>query len=361
MSMRIGVSTGGGDAPGLNAVIRAVVKTARRRYKWDVVGFEDGFEGLINIKDVMRLDEQKVQGILPQGGTILGTTNRGDPFNYQYKDMDGSTKIIDVSDRCLQNFESLQLDALISIGGDGTMAITQKFFEKGMPVVGVPKTIDNDLMATDVTFGFNTAVTTAMEAIDKLHTTAASHHRTMVLEVMGRDAGWIALEAGIAGGADLILIPEIPYDLDAAMKHIRRRYARGSNFSIAVIAEAAEPREENGDGEKPRRRASDTAGMFFSEMVRKNLDVDVRTIILGHLQRGGSPTAMDRMLGTRFGVHAVEMVAEGKFGRMVTLEGRFVKDVSIAEAAKQQKLVDPDGELVRTAESLGIFCGRSLK
>ncbi|MDP8207448.1 MAG: ATP-dependent 6-phosphofructokinase [Candidatus Electryonea clarkiae] len=357
--MRIGITTGGGDAPGLNAVIRAVVKTARRKYHWDVIGIEDGFHGLIDTRHIVKLDEAFVRGILPKGGTILGTTNRGNPFEYDYKNLDGTTTTLDVSDKCMENFESLGLDALIAIGGDGTMAITQKFFEKGMPVVGVPKTIDNDLMVTDVTFGFNTAVTTATDAIDKLHTTAEAHHRTMVLEVMGRDAGWIALEAGVSGGADLILIPEIPYDLDAALKYIRTRYARGSTFCIAVLAEAAVPAPHPTETYE-KRRDTDSPAPWFAGMVRKHLNVDVRTTILGHLQRGGGPTCFDRMLGTRFGVHAAELVKEEKFGRMVTLQGRSINDVLITEAAGKQKLVNPEGELIHTAEALGIFCGRKL-
>ena len=356
---RIAVTTGGGDAPGLNAVIRAVVKTARNRFNMEVIGIEDGFEGLINTRRIVDLDREAVSGILPKGGTILGTTNRGNPFEYDLKDAEGMTKTVDLSDKCMENFEALGLDALVAIGGDGSMHIAQRFYEKGMPVVGVPKTIDNDLLATDVTFGFNTAVTVATEAIDRLHTTAESHRRTMVLEVMGRDAGWIALEAGISGGADLILIPEIPYDVELALKYIKRRYARGSNFSIAVVAEAAKPLPHPYDNMN-RRRKSDTPGTWFAGMVQKHLGVDVRHLILGHLQRGGSPTTMDRMLGTRFGVHAAELVAEEAFGRMVALQGTQVVDVPIDEAIGKQKFVNPDGQLVRTAESMGIFCGRKL-
>ncbi len=356
---RVAVTTGGGDAPGLNAVIRAVVKTALNRYNVEVIGIEDGFEGLINTRRITQLDRKAVRGILPKGGTILGTTNRGNPFEYDLKEPDGSVRTVDLSDKCMENFEALALDALIAIGGDGTMSIAQRFFEKGMPVVGVPKTIDNDLLATDVTFGFNTAVTVATEALDRLHSTAESHRRTMVLEVMGRDAGWIALEAGISGGADLILIPEIPYDLDEALKFIKRRYARGSTFSIAVVSEAAKPLphpEENVN----RRRTSDTPGTWFAGMVAKRLGVDVRHIILGHLQRGGTPTTIDRMLGTRFGMHAMELAAESKFGQMVALRGNDVLDFPIVEAIGKQKFVDPDGQLVRTAEALGIYCGRPL-
>ncbi len=357
--MRIGVTTGGGDAPGLNAVIRAVVKTARSKYGWDVVGIEDGFTGLIDTRHISDLTSKSVRGILPMGGTILGTTNRGNPFEYVLEEIDGTSKKLDLSNKCMENFESLGLDALICIGGDGTMTIAQRFFEKGMPVIGVPKTIDNDLLATDITFGFRTAVNTAMEALDRLHTTAASHHRTMILEVMGRNAGWIAMEAGIAGDADLILIPEIPYDLDAALKHIKQRYARGSLFSIAVVAEAAKP-QENGKEEFELRRTADTCGGWFAGMVEKHLDVDVRTIVLGHLQRGGSPVSFDRVLGTRFGVYAVEMVAQKKFGRMVTLKGQNLSDELISEASGKQKLVDPNGEIIHTAEAMGIFCGRAL-
>ncbi|MFH0883501.1 MAG: ATP-dependent 6-phosphofructokinase [bacterium] len=356
---RVAVTTGGGDAPGLNAVIRAVVKTALNRYNVEVIGIEDGFEGLINTRRITQLDRKAVRGILPKGGTILGTTNRGNPFEYDLKEPDGSVRTVDLSDKCMENFEALSLDALIAIGGDGTMSIAQRFFEKGMPVVGVPKTIDNDLLATDVTFGFNTAVTVATEALDRLHSTAESHRRTMVLEVMGRDAGWIALEAGISGGADLILIPEIPYDLDEALKFIKSRYARGSTFSIAVVSEAAKPLphpEENVN----RRRKSDTPGTWFAGMVSKRLGVDVRHIILGHLQRGGTPTTIDRMLGTRFGMHAMELVADKKFGQMVALRGNDVLDVPIVDAIGKQKFVDPDGQLVRTAEALGIYCGRPL-
>lgn len=357
---RIAVTTGGGDAPGLNAVIRAVVKTALNRYNMEVIGIEDGFEGLINTRRISKLDREAVRGILPKGGTILGTTNRGNPFEYELKEPDGSSRTVDLSDKCMENFEALGLDALVAIGGDGTMHIAQRFFEeKGMPVVGVPKTIDNDLLATDVTFGYNTAVTVATEAIDRLHSTAESHHRTMVLEVMGRDAGWIALEAGVAGGADIILIPEIEYDLDAALKFIKRRYARGSTFSIAVVSEAAKPKAHE-DENLNRRRKSDTPGTWFAGMVAKRLGVDVRHIILGHLQRGGSPTTFDRMLGTRFGMHAVDLVADKKWGSMVALNGQEIVEVSIKEAIGKQKFVDPDGQLIRTAEAMGIFCGRPL-
>ncbi len=358
--MLIGVTTGGGDAPGLNAVIRAIVKTAQRRYNWDVIGIEDGFEGLINTRHIIDLTEKRVRGILPRGGTILGTTNRGNPFEYEFKEINGSVNKTDLSDKCMENFEALGLGAMIVIGGDGTMTIAQRFSEKGMPVIGVPKTIDNDLLATDLTFGFNTAVTTAMEAIDKLHTTAESHHRTMILEVMGRDAGWIALHAGIAGGADLILIPEIPYDLDEAIKFVKQRYARGSSFSIAVIAEAAKPLPHP-ENTPENRRDNDTSGSWFSAMVHKHTGFETRSTVLGHLQRGGSPTAMDRVLGTQFGVHAVELVQKEKFGFMVTLNGQKIGSKPIADAAGKQKLVNPKGNLVRTAESLGIFCGRALK
>ncbi|MBS1261998.1 MAG: ATP-dependent 6-phosphofructokinase [Calditrichaeota bacterium] len=359
MQTRVAITTGGGDAPGLNAVIRAIVKTGINRFNMEFIGIEDGFEGLINTRRIVKLNRDSVRGILPKGGTILGTTNRGNPFEYEITSPDGEIRTADLSDRCMENFEALELEALIAIGGDGTMHIAQRFYEKGMPVIGVPKTIDNDLQATDVSFGFNTAVTVATEAIDRLHTTAESHRRTMVLEVMGRDAGWIALEAGIAGGADLILIPEIPYNLEDALRFIKRRYARGSNFSIAVVAEAAENQPFEGNVVQ-RRRKSDSPGTWFASMVQEQLNVEVRHMILGHLQRGGSPTCIDRMLGTRFGVRAAELVAEKKFGRMVALDGINVHDVPIGDAIGKQKFVNPDGQLVRTAESLGIYCGRPL-
>ncbi len=356
---RIGITTGGGDAPGLNAVIRAVVKTALNRFNMEVIGIQDGFEGLVNTRRIVKLDREAIAGILPKGGTMLGTTNRGNPFEYELESADGSKKVLDLSDKCMENYEALDLDALVVIGGDGTMHIANQFYKKGMNVVGVPKTIDNDLLATDVTFGFNTAITVATEAIDRLHTTAESHRRTMVLEVMGRDAGWIALEAGMAGGADLILIPEIEYDLDDAIKFIKRRYARGDTFSIAVVAEAAKPLPHP-DADFNSRRKSDTPGTWFAGMIEKHCNVDVRHMILGHVQRGGSPTCRDRMLGTLFGVHAAELVAEKKFGQMVALRGEDVVDVSIEEAIGKQKLVDPNGQIIRSAESLGIFCGREI-
>ncbi len=363
----IAISTGGGDAPGLNAVIRAIVRCAIRQYGWEVYGISNGFDGLMgNTSGVFRLDDKDVSGIIKKGGTILGTTNRGNPFEYPIT-LDSEIVYKDRSDEIIKNFKDLGLDALIAIGGDGTLGIAYKLFQKGLPVVGVPKTIDNDLDATDVTFGFDTAVTTATDALDKLHSTAESHHRLMVLEVMGRDAGWIALNSGIAGGADAIIIPEIPFDIDEIVNHLRARKRRGSKFSIVVVAEGAKPK----DGDVFVANKSDNPaavadryggiGMWLSHQLQEITGIDSRAVVLGHLQRGGSPTTFDRLLSTRFGVGAVELVAAEKFGQMVCFQGRNVKSVSLKEATGKQKKVDPAGEVVRVAEKLGITFGRPIK
>ncbi|HHM24437.1 MAG TPA: ATP-dependent 6-phosphofructokinase, partial [Bacteroidetes bacterium] len=294
-------------------------------------------------------------------GTILGTTNRGNPFHYPVK-VDGKVEFQDLSGRVIENIAALGLDGLIVIGGDGTLGIARDFMDKGVKLVGIPKTIDNDILATDVTFGFNTALTTAMEAIDKLHTTAESHHRVMILEVMGRYAGWIALEAGLAGGADIILIPEIPFEYACVFDKIRERNRRESKFSIVVVAEGAHARGEGmvfqqttAPGHEKRLGG---IGEHLARKITAALEVETRVTVLGHLQRGGSPTAFDRILGTRFGVAAIELIKEGAFGQMVCLKGRHVASVPLAEIAGQTKRVDPAGEMVRTAESMGICMGR---
>jgi len=361
MGTKIGILTGGGDCPGLNAVIRGVVKSAVLR-GWEVIGIEDGFDGLLNLTKCRPLTLESVRGILPRGGTILGTTNRGNPFKYPVQ-KDGATVMLDYSDRVLENVRFLGLDALIAVGGEGSLTIGLELFRKGLPVVGVPKTIDNDLLETDFTFGYNTALETATDALDKLHTTAESHHRVMILEVMGRYAGWIALESGIAGGADVILIPEIPFDLGQICTSIKERSARGSRFSILVAAEGAFP--AGGDrvvaqaaGEKNMVERLGGIGNFVASHIEKCLDMDVRVTVLGHLQRGGSPTTFDRAIGSRFGVKAVEMVASGEFGKMAALKGRTIVSVPIEDATRELKLVDPNGEIVRAAEELGIMLGR---
>jgi len=363
MSRKIGILTGGGDCPGLNAVIRGVTKSAILRHGWQVLGIKDGFDGLLDLNHCIPLTLESVRGILPRGGTILGTTNRGNPFSYPLLQPDGSYIQTDISDQVVANARSLGLDALIAVGGEGSLKIALQLFQKGLPVVGVPKTIDNDLDETDVTFGYNTALETATDALDKLHTTAESHHRVMILEVMGRYAGWIALESGIAGGADVILIPEIPFDLDKICTAIKERRDRGGTFSIIVAAEGAFPAggdrvvAEGPTGTYTIERLGGV-GQFVAKQIEHCLDMDVRVTVLGHLQRGGSPTTFDRALGSRFGVRAVELVAAGQFGTMVALKGRSIVAVPIEEATRNLKQVDPAGEIVRAAESLGIMLGR---
>lgn len=362
--MRIGILTGGGDAPGLNAVLRAATKAAIIDHGWEVVGIKDGFTGLIFPDRIMPLTLKEVRGLLPRGGTILGTTNRGNPFNYPVE-RNGKVVLEDLSDRVLQNIQKLGLDVLVVIGGDGTLGIARDLMAKGARVIGIPKTIDNDILATDVTFGFNTALTTAMEAIDKLHTTAESHHRVMILEVMGRYAGWIALEAGLAGGADVILIPEIPFDYRHVYGKIRERNTREAKFSIVVVAEGAHAAGEGmvflESGVPGREKRLGGIGEHLARKISTALGVETRVTVLGHLQRGGSPTAFDRILGTRFGVAAVELIARGELGRMVCLHGRHVESVPLEQALGQQKRVDPEGELVRTAEALGVCLGRAAR
>jgi len=362
MGKKIGILTGGGDCPGLNAVIRAVVKSAVIRHGWQVIGIEDGFDGLLDLAKCKPLTLKSVQGILPRGGTILGTTNHGNPFCYPVE-QNGKIVNIDYSDRVIDNIRTLGIDALIAVGGEGSLKIALELSQKGIAVVGVPKTIDNDLQETDFTFGYNTALETATNALDKLHSTAESHHRVMILEVMGRYAGWIALESGIAGGADVILIPEIPYRFESVCTAIKNRSARGSRFSIIVAAEGAFP---DGGSRIVAKKAEDCSsverlggiGHYVAQQLEQCLDMDVRVTVLGHLQRGGSPTTFDRALASRFGVKAVQMIADGQFGQMACLRGRNIITVPIENATRDLKLVDPDGEIVQTALALGIMLGR---
>jgi phosphofructokinase-like protein len=300
---------------------------------------------------------------LPRGGTILGTSNRGNPLAYPVE-KNGETRLIDLSAEVVTNFQQLGVDALIAVGGDGTLKIARALQEKGLPMVGVPKTIDNDLRGTDVTFGYNTAVGIVTEALDRLHSTAESHHRVMVVEVMGRDAGWIALESGLAGSADVILIPEIPFDLNSVCAAIHQRKIRGTKFSIVVAAEGAYPltgqkivklsKAENLGVER-----LGGVGAFVADEIAERMQIETRVVVLGHVQRGGTPSPFDRILGSRFGVKAVELIEHGHFGRMVSLQGRQVCDVDIVEAVDSLNRVDPDGDLVRAAEALGIMLGRS--
>lgn len=357
---RIGVLTGGGDCPGLNAVVRAVAKSAFR-LGWQVTGFRDGYAGLVENR-TMPLSDGDVSGILTRGGTILGTSNTANPFSYALSPLSGKSAPEDLSGKAVENFRKNRLDALVAIGGDGTLSIALKLMEKGIPVVGVPKTIDNDLAATDVTFGFDSALAVAADAVDKVHTTAESHHRVMVVETMGRYAGWIALRAGIAGGGDVILIPEIPYSEDAVCGAVLSRAERGKHFSIIVAAEGAiresgsfTVRETVKGSPDPIRLGG--VGYCVASMVEKRCEVETRVVVLGHLQRGGQPTAFDRWLATRYGVKAVELIEEGSPGRMVCLRSTNVSSVEIRDAVKNLRKVDPCGEEVKAALSVGTSFG----
>jgi ATP-dependent phosphofructokinase / diphosphate-dependent phosphofructokinase len=357
---RIGLLTGGGDAPGLNAVIRAVVYAARRAGDGQVLGIRNGFDGLIDPEAPRPLVEHDVRGLLSRGGTILGAANRGNPFARRAH-RDGLEVVEDHSDRVLENLERLQLDALIVVGGDGTLRISRELAEKGCPVVGVPKTIDNDVGGTDVTFGYDTAVNTAVEALDRLHTTAESHHRVMVVELMGHQAGFLALAAGVAGGADGILIPEIPFGYEPLLEAVSARRAAGRSFSVLAVAEGAYPV----GGEQVIARPGDAVhfarlggvGAAVAERLAERSQLETRVTVLGHLQRGGSPSAFDRWLATRFGVAAVALAMRGIHGRMVALRGREIVDVPLAEALAVPKRVDPQGSEVAAARALGIAFG----
>jgi len=362
MTKRIAILTGGGDCPGLNAVIRGVVKSAILGRGWEVIGIEDGFDGFLHPEKCRVLGLDDVSGILPRGGTILGTTNRGNPFSFPIM-REGKVELVDVSDEVLSRIKQLDISGLIVVGGDGSLKIAQELMRRGVPIVGVPKTIDNDLLETDVTFGYNTALETATEALDKLHSTAESHHRVMVLEVMGRYAGWIALESGIAGGADVILIPEIPYDIEKVCSAIVARGRRGKRFSVIVVAEGALPKggdrvvREPAGGKSVVERLGGVGDQISREL-GGFLEMDIRVTVLGHLQRGGSPSTFDRCLGSRFGVKAVELIEMGAFGQMACLKGRHITSVPIEDAVRSLNLIDPAGEMVRHAEALGIMLGR---
>lgn len=362
MPKTIAILTGGGDAPGLNAVIRAAVKTATLYYGDRMLGICDGYDGLVQKSTPVELDARAVAGLLYRGGTILGTSNRGDPFHYPIEE-DGKIVKKDMSGVLLERLRELEVDALIVIGGDGSLTIAKELYDLGAPTVGVPKTIDNDLSATEITFGFDTAITTATEALDKLHTTAESHHRCMVLEVMGRDAGWIALQSGIAGGADVILIPEIPFSWDAICAKIESRNRSGRKFSIIVAAEGAFPA---GGRQVIQQSAEQTCGLvrlggigyLIGDEVCKRLKMETRVTVLGHIQRGGRPSTFDRILATKLGVEAVHAVERGDFGCMVALLSTRIITVPLEEAIGKQKLVDPEGQVVKCAEAIGICVGR---
>ncbi|MFC1660342.1 6-phosphofructokinase [Gemmatimonadota bacterium] len=364
MHRRIAINTGGGDAPGLNAVIRAVVLAALNE-GWEVYGIRDGYGGLFeedtNGDGVVRLTRESVSGITHLGGTILGTSNRGNPLTWPQIQPDGTEVEVDRSDELLEEFRKRGFDCLIAIGGDGSLTIARALRDKGLPVIGIPKTIDNDLGSTVMTFGFLTAVETATDAIDKLHSTAAAHKRTFIVEVMGRHAGWIALFAGVAGTADVILLPEIPYSMDRIVEKIRERYESGPEFAIVVAAEGA--KEAGGlailkEAARPGQEAryGGIADML-AHRIEEGAGVETRSLVLGHLQRGGQPNAYDRLLALRFGAAAIELVKRGDFGSMVSLDPPDVKAVPLGEALSQIKLVPVHGDVVRTARALGISFG----
>jgi ATP-dependent phosphofructokinase / diphosphate-dependent phosphofructokinase len=331
--MKIGILTGGGDAPGINAVVREIVRKSIQCYGYEAFGIKDGWLGLVQ-GDYIRMDMKSLSGLLSKGGTVLGTS-RTNPF----KSADGPGRI-------LKNVADQGFDAIVAIGGDDTLGVAAKLYDMGLKVVGVPKTIDNDLVGTDYTFGFQTAVSIACEALDRLRTTAESHHRVMILEVMGRNAGWIALEAGIAGGANAILIPEKPFDIDEVCEFIRKRHARGRNFSLIVAAEGAKPKESKEFvynsklDEFGHERLGGIADYISREIEKRFEDIDTRTMVLGHLQRGGSPIAFDRVLATRFGVAAIDMVHDGKYGNMVGLQGNKMVPVPLKDVIGKRKVVD---------------------
>ncbi len=357
---RLAVLTGGGDCPGLNAVIRAVVKTAMFKHQIQCYGIEDGFHGLI-YRRAHKLTSMDVSGILPLGGTILGSSNKDNPFRHEMI-INGKKQTVDVSDECIDYIQEMGWDCLVAIGGDGTLTMANELSKKGIQVVGIPKTIDNDLSSTEYTFGFATAVQTAVEAIDRLHTTAMSHHRVQIVEIMGRYTGHLALEAGVASGGDIILIPEIPYDIDVVGEVVRRRSRAGKRFSIVVVAEGAKPKGGDMTVAKIVRDSPDPIRLggishVLADQIMRRTGLEARATVLGHLQRGGSPVASDRLLSTRFGYHAAELAASQGFGRMVALMSGEIGDVPIAEAVHKLKPVNVDSQLIQAARALGTNFG----
>ncbi|MEO1653129.1 MAG: ATP-dependent 6-phosphofructokinase [Bacteroidota bacterium] len=364
MKKKVLVLTGGGDCPGLNAVIRGIVKRANQEADWEVWGSLEAYNGVMrDPMEVVLLDERAVSGIHVQGGTILNTTTKNSPFSYQVQQADGTWASVDRSDELINRMKSMGINAVISIGGDGSQKISQKLFERGVNVIGVPKTIDNDLSATDFTFGFQTAVQIATESMDKLVTTAASHMRTLIMEVMGRDAGWIALHTAIAAGAEVCLIPEIPYQVEKVIERLNKRYSGGRGFANIVIAEGAKPV----DGDVVARQAEErgyenvrlggVAYQLSQQLKAGGFTADIRETVLGHIQRGGTPTAFDRVLASQFGVKAFELVLEEAFGRMVTYKNNEICSASLVEATESYNYVDIDSFMVQAARGLGISFG----
>lgn len=360
-SKKIGVLTGGGDCPGLNAVIRGVVKASISHYNMEVIGIEDGYEGLIE-KRIVPMDWKKVSGILTQGGTILGTSNIANPFRWPVKNSSGETSFTDVSAQVAEYVKELDLENIVCIGGDGTMAIAQKLSQKGIRLIGVPKTIDNDIWGTDITFGFDSAVAAATDGIDRIHSTAMSHHRVMVVEVMGRYAGWLTLQAGIAGGGDVILIPEIPYDMDRICRFVKKRSKEGRRFSIVVVSEGAKPIGGDITVQRVVKESTDPIrlggiGHKIAEDIEERTGLESRVTVLGHLQRGGTPTAFDRVLATRFGVKAAELCHNGVGGVMVAVRGSDIVAVPLSDIGGKTRLVDPSNPLVEVAIQTGACLG----
>jgi ATP-dependent phosphofructokinase / diphosphate-dependent phosphofructokinase len=359
MTQRIGIVTGGGDCPGLNAVIRAVAKASAKR-GWEAIGFLGGYEGMLDPPQYRALNYQDLGGLLTRGGTILGTANRG---RFSAKVGHGESRSLpqELIDGVKATMEKMNIRGLVSIGGDGSLTIAQQLFEGGVPVVGVPKTIDNDLQGTAFTFGFDSAVACATDALDRLHTTAESHNRVIVLEVMGRYAGWIAIYAGVAGGADVILIPEIPFTYESVCAKVREREQEGRHFTLIIVAEGAREKDSGfvtAAGQQQNREARlGGIGAVVAAEVEQRTGKESRVCVLGHLQRGGSPTNFDRALCSMYGAKAVELIAEGQYGRMVAFQASGIGAITIREAVGQLKTVPPDGGLARTARALGICFG----
>lgn len=363
--MRVGLLTGGGDCPGLNAVIRAVTRTAMAEGGASVIGIEDGFVGLHDGR-MRLLNDREVDGLLKEGGTILGTSNKGDPWKFPVSTSDGSVRLEDVSQRILQRLQDARLDALVVVGGDGTMKIAHRLALLGVPIVGVPKTIDNDLQATDVSFGFDTAVGVVSDAIDKLRTTASSHHRVMVVEVMGRTAGWIALGGGLAGGADTILIPELGFRWEDFLRHVQHRATQGQRYSIVCVAEGTQLPQgdvvlQSNDIRRAEPRQVGGIAAEIARQVQLRTPLDARAVVLGHLQRGGSPSAADRLLATRFSVQAARAVLAGRFGVMVALRGQDVVEVALEQVAQGARLVPSGHDWIKTARAVGVHLGVALE
>ncbi len=364
MKKKILVLTGGGDCPGLNAVIRALTKAAKNNGAYEVWGSLEAFNGILQEPpEIVKLTPSKVAGIHVKGGTIIKTTNRGNPLDYPVQLADGSWTTKDVCQDLIQKIKDHQFEAIVNIGGDGSQMISQKLFELGLPIIGVPKTIDNDLSATDLTFGFTTAVQIATESFDKLVTTAESHHRVMIMEVMGRDAGWIALHTAIAGGAEICLIPEIPFDMDSVLKKVNKRYKKGKGFVNIVVAEGAKPvggtvlGEASKDVGDRHIKLAGIANYIRRSLEDRNCPAQIRTTVLGHIQRGGTPLAFDRILATAMGVKAFEMIKAAEFGRMVTFRNNKINSVTLKVATSKYHHVDKKHYLIHTAKSIGISFG----